>query len=394
MGVASDSNIPSMNANPVSNVHGLLTPNSGGHQDVVSPGSSTPGVNSAVSQYSHGSSWAGQGNNSNSFGFGSISSTTSHNSYDHKPSSFDSASSTPSYQLYQQRPSPAASTGHNDSLTTSTYGTQGQAQGHGHAQHQQQQYNSLFNHSSATASSPGGLLGGTSSTQPPTPSSATVPHDPYSRQPTHNYFSTASTPQSSYGPFSPTGASPHTTAGGPSRGLLSHSGMAPPPSAYRNYPQIGQPMQHIPSMHGGPIMTNLSNPGGQMSVMPGMPVPGYTPHHLTQNIYGNAVPQQERPYKCGQCPQSFNRNHDLKRHTRIHLSVKPFPCGTCEKAFSRKDALKVSFVPLTPARLWTLTDMYHRGTDSSRDAVIPSTPRPVATTARAVATPATPCPPP
>jgi uncharacterized Zn-finger protein len=42
------------------------------------------------------------------------------------------------------------------------------------------------------------------------------------------------------------------------------------------------------------------------------------------------------------CPQSFNRNHDLKRHKRIHLAVKPFPCTNCEKSFSRKDALKVS----------------------------------------------------
>lgn len=49
----------------------------------------------------------------------------------------------------------------------------------------------------------------------------------------------------------------------------------------------------------------------------------------------------DRPFKCDQCPQSFNRNHDLKRHKRIHLAVKPYPCGECEKSFSRKDALKV-----------------------------------------------------
>ncbi|PVH67260.1 hypothetical protein DL98DRAFT_444091, partial [Cadophora sp. DSE1049] len=43
-----------------------------------------------------------------------------------------------------------------------------------------------------------------------------------------------------------------------------------------------------------------------------------------------------RQFKCDQCPQSFNRNHDLKRHKRIHLAVKPFPTGHCEKSFSRK----------------------------------------------------------
>jgi len=51
---------------------------------------------------------------------------------------------------------------------------------------------------------------------------------------------------------------------------------------------------------------------------------------------GDAV----RPYRCDHCSQSFNRNHDLKRHRRIHLSIKPYPCLSCEKAFSRKDALK------------------------------------------------------
>jgi hypothetical protein len=51
----------------------------------------------------------------------------------------------------------------------------------------------------------------------------------------------------------------------------------------------------------------------------------------------------DRPFKCDLCPQSFNRNHDLKRHKRIHLAVKPYPCGECEKSFSRKDALKVCF---------------------------------------------------
>jgi len=69
--------------------------------------------------------------------------------------------------------------------------------------------------------------------------------------------------------------------------------------------------------------------------------PGH-PHSL--HVYGQTHPQQiqhDRPFKCDQCPQSFNRNHDLKRHKRIHLAVKPYPCNYCEKSFSRKDALKV-----------------------------------------------------
>ena len=55
---------------------------------------------------------------------------------------------------------------------------------------------------------------------------------------------------------------------------------------------------------------------------------------------GSAMSETSRPFRCDQCPQSFNRNHDLKRHKRIHLAVKPFPCPNCPKTFSRKDALK------------------------------------------------------
>jgi uncharacterized Zn-finger protein len=100
-------------------------------------------------------------------------------------------------------------------------------------------------------------------------------------------------------------------------------------------------------------MSNMHNPNGQMTMvgsMPGGMLPmtfnsGYAAN--PQQMYGQQrtnSPQQanvhDRPFKCDQCPQSFNRNHDLKRHKRIHLAVKPFPCGHCDKSFSRKDALK------------------------------------------------------
>ncbi|KAL1925313.1 uncharacterized protein VTP21DRAFT_196 [Calcarisporiella thermophila] len=48
----------------------------------------------------------------------------------------------------------------------------------------------------------------------------------------------------------------------------------------------------------------------------------------------------DRPYRCDQCSQSFHRNHDLKRHRRIHDQIKPFSCTVCSKKFSRRDALK------------------------------------------------------
>lgn len=114
------------------------------------------------------------------------------------------------------------------------------------------------------------------------------------------------------------------------------------------------PGMSAPPQMNGPIMTNINNPGNPMSLMgmqghglPGGLIPGYNSGHaaqLQQQMFGTPqqTPHSERPFKCDQCPQSFNRNHDLKRHKRIHLAVKPFPCGYCEKSFSRKDALKVS----------------------------------------------------
>ncbi|KAF2499557.1 hypothetical protein BU16DRAFT_454332 [Lophium mytilinum] len=100
----------------------------------------------------------------------------------------------------------------------------------------------------------------------------------------------------------------------------------------------------------GPVLSNVNNPNGQLALVGGMNhamMPGFNSGHAAtmQHMYGGHHPQQpqaanDRPFKCDQCPQSFNRNHDLKRHKRIHLAVKPFPCGHCDKSFSRKDALK------------------------------------------------------
>ena len=46
-----------------------------------------------------------------------------------------------------------------------------------------------------------------------------------------------------------------------------------------------------------------------------------------------------RPYQCPRCPASFARNHDLKRHVRVHGS-KAYKCSGCHKIFSRRDAIK------------------------------------------------------
>ncbi|CAK7239571.1 MAG: hypothetical protein STHCBS139747_001002 [Sporothrix thermara] len=163
------------------------------------------------------------------------------------------------------------------------------------------------------------------------------------------------------------------------------SGMMPSPlgssasgRSYSPYSHPGSAQPHSPGLGGGP---GMSNPGSQMAFMSNMGMPyssgdggpgssymgrgrqllysqnslhahSLNPHQLGHQhlpgIYGTkshsgpggSAVVLERPFKCDQCPQSFNRNHDLKRHKRIHLAVKPFPCNYCEKSFSRKDALK------------------------------------------------------
>jgi len=220
-------------------------------------------------------------------------------------------------------------------------------------------------------------------TQTPTPISATTTQaspvngtDAYAQRPHSNpsaYYSQsqpASAQQPSFPPFnnnssptqhSPMSAPPQGSRMSPFSGQgAAFNGPAPanpyarspyPPSSYSvSYPG---PVS-APAQMSGPIMTNLNNPNNPMGIMGlhnnGMPVgmigaftSGHAAH-MAHQMYGNPqqLPHNERPFKCDQCPQSFNRNHDLKRHKRIHLAVKPFPCGHCDKSFSRKDALKVN----------------------------------------------------
>ncbi|KZT29660.1 hypothetical protein NEOLEDRAFT_462092 [Neolentinus lepideus HHB14362 ss-1] len=49
--------------------------------------------------------------------------------------------------------------------------------------------------------------------------------------------------------------------------------------------------------------------------------------------------QGDRPYQCAACSANFARNHDLKRHAKLHES-KAYKCLGCDKIFSRRDAIK------------------------------------------------------
>ena len=46
-----------------------------------------------------------------------------------------------------------------------------------------------------------------------------------------------------------------------------------------------------------------------------------------------------RPFRCSACPASFARNHDLKRHLKLH-DKKAWKCEGCSKVFSRRDAIR------------------------------------------------------
>lgn len=163
------------------------------------------------------------------------------------------------------------------------------------------------------------------------------------RSPSAPYYPTVSSPQQGTFPYaSQPGPSPNATGGPlPGRNPLGPlmPGMHSPIYAGSHRPHHQPPATYppYPSMQGS-MMTNLHQPNQPMVVYGHVshpyPIHNYAGYHHPQ------PPLQERPFKCDQCNHSFNRNHDLKRHSRIHLAVKPFPCDNCERTFSRKDALK------------------------------------------------------
>lgn len=183
-------------------------------------------------------------------------------------------------------------------------------------------------------------------------STASLPsNDPYNQK-MHSLYG-APSHQTAFSPIY-TGPNPLGGHGGlgihPGSRMPLQSPGGQPPLALSRQPW---PSYSLPAMS-GPIMSNVHSPNSPMSMMGGMQsgiLPGFNSGHIasTQHLYGAHPvahpglpgPTADRPFKCDQCPQSFNRNHDLKRHKRIHLAVKPFPCAHCDKSFSRKDALKV-----------------------------------------------------
>ena len=216
---------------------------------------------------------------------------------------------------------------------------QDQQQHQQHPQHSQQSSMGSY-----AVSSPGPLSGIPSQLSPPASADGAYPGR---LPPTPTFYGgsqPSGTPQSSQ--FSPYGAS---SASPPGSSALAHSSgaqrlspVSSMPSFRTSYSSYGMPPAGMmPGIHSPGSPPGLMGGPGGLGVMP--PFHSGTIAAQTHMFGGGHMGQapQERPFKCDQCPQSFNRNHDLKRHKRIHLAVKPFPCGHCDKSFSRKDALKV-----------------------------------------------------
>ncbi|KAI1283910.1 hypothetical protein F5Y07DRAFT_348031 [Xylaria sp. FL0933] len=69
-------------------------------------------------------------------------------------------------------------------------------------------------------------------------------------------------------------------------------------------------------------------------------------HNMSLGGEGNSVEDStpvvqhsQKKYKCPQCPSSFKRPENLKRHERGHDESRRFVCQICDKSFARSDIL-------------------------------------------------------
>ena len=49
----------------------------------------------------------------------------------------------------------------------------------------------------------------------------------------------------------------------------------------------------------------------------------------------------EKRFSCRFCEESFNENHHLITHVRIHTGEKPFNCNYCDQTFTQSGSVKI-----------------------------------------------------
>lgn len=326
-------------------VSSVLTPPVGLNNELSSSSSGSGSSTSAgITPYQPSNYWPQQSSQSYSYNSGSTGPQMP-SPYTNYPLGMGRNLYSPSLNSFQQRNSNSSAASENlpappYELNLPSFQTNGNS-GSSHSgpalapQQQQQQLSNLMMNSQQPASQ--------------TPQQGAAVHAPanYGARPpptpTYSSYGSSTTPQQSTFPAYSSAAhsSPSVTSGAQESrpvSITAHSStMQPPSSQYQPRPY---PSYALPAMSSS-LMSNMHNSGSQIS----MPIGQYQSQQHTmygQHQAGTATgPNNDRPFKCDQCPQSFNRNHDLKRHKRIHLAVKPFPCTHCDKSFSRKDALKV-----------------------------------------------------
>ncbi|KNE54453.1 hypothetical protein AMAG_00427 [Allomyces macrogynus ATCC 38327] len=122
----------------------------------------------------------------------------------------------------------------------------------------------------------------------------------------------------------------------PSLAPLAHAHAHAHPHPHPAYYYPPPAPHHHPHAH-----SHHPAPGGTAP----LPLLAYGPNGYVELPPAPAVhdptPETAKPFVCtfAPCTARFSRNHDLKRHERIHTGEKKWQCVECGRAFGRRDAL-------------------------------------------------------
>ncbi|KNE55476.1 hypothetical protein AMAG_01367 [Allomyces macrogynus ATCC 38327] len=107
-----------------------------------------------------------------------------------------------------------------------------------------------------------------------------------------------------------------------------HAHHAHHPHAHAHHHHGHHPHHHPAAYHSLP------------STPPQPPASAYPPPP-TEPASPPTTTSEAKPYQCSfpPCQARFSRNHDLRRHERIHTGEKTWKCDECGRAFGRRDAL-------------------------------------------------------